>query len=287
MTSWVSTLRVTSLRLVRSLWYLYGPQGETRQLTNSAGTVTDTYSYTAYGSTVSASGSDANPFQYGGKFGYYTENNGVVLCGHRWYDTLALRWLSRDPIGYNGGDNLYAYCNDDPLKWNDAHGTQAGALAPVLQQGAGPIITEAQAAAAAAAAAAALGFEWLREHPVDWSGFNPGLMYPAPVPRFPAPPTAAKGDPPPNLSPGTTKNGAYRGAKRASGVPVCTHPSRVGPNVDDAGTTRPGEQIEFDQPNGRPPVIIRHEPGHDYPDDPTQDRGPHYNDSNGGHHDHP
>ena len=122
MTSWVSTLRVTSLRLVRSLWYLYGPQGETRQLTNSAGTVTDTYSYTAYGSTVSASGSDANPFQYGGKFGYYTENNGVVLCGHRWYDTLALRWLSRDPIGYKGGSNLYAYCNGDPVNGIDPSG---------------------------------------------------------------------------------------------------------------------------------------------------------------------
>ena len=122
MTSWVSTLRVTSLRLVRSLWYLYGPQGETRQLTNSAGTVTDTYSYTAYGSTVSSSTNDANPFQYGGKFGYYTENNGVVLCEHRWYDTLALRWLSRDPAGYEGGDNLYAYCGDDPVTGIDPSG---------------------------------------------------------------------------------------------------------------------------------------------------------------------
>ena len=35
-----------------SLWYAYGPQGETRQLTNSAGSVVDTYVYSAYGVLV-------------------------------------------------------------------------------------------------------------------------------------------------------------------------------------------------------------------------------------------
>ena len=109
----------------KSLWYAFGPQGETRQLTNSTGQVVDSYAYTAWGQALSSTGSDANPFQYGGKYGYYSEYGGSVLCGHRWYDTAALRWLSRDPIGYKGGDNLYAYCGDDPVNKVDPHGLQA------------------------------------------------------------------------------------------------------------------------------------------------------------------
>ena len=33
----------------KSLWYCFGPQGETRQLTDSAGAVADTYLYSPYG----------------------------------------------------------------------------------------------------------------------------------------------------------------------------------------------------------------------------------------------
>ena len=46
----------------QSFWYHYGPQGETRQLTNAAGTVTDTYFYSEYGLPIAGgTGSDPNP----------------------------------------------------------------------------------------------------------------------------------------------------------------------------------------------------------------------------------
>src|SRR5207244_2840989 len=48
----------------QSLWYHFGPQGETRQLTNSAGAVADTYLYSSYGVPISATGTDSNPFRY-------------------------------------------------------------------------------------------------------------------------------------------------------------------------------------------------------------------------------
>ncbi len=44
------------------------------------------------------------------------------MCGFRWYDPDLGRWLSRDPIGYGGGDNLYAYCDGDPLGFADPLG---------------------------------------------------------------------------------------------------------------------------------------------------------------------
>ena len=97
----------------QSFWYHYGPQGETRQLTNASGTVTDTYFYSDYGLPIAGgTGSAPNPFQFGGSVGYYTDPaaGGLVLCGQRWYSPRDGRWLSRDPEGYDGGANLYGYC---------------------------------------------------------------------------------------------------------------------------------------------------------------------------------
>ena len=95
-----------------SFWYAYGPQGETRQLVNASGAIADAYAYTPYGDQAagSSTGTDPNPFQFGGSVGYYTDPamQGLVLCGQRWYAPGYARWLSRDPEGYDGGANLYA-----------------------------------------------------------------------------------------------------------------------------------------------------------------------------------
>jgi RHS repeat-associated protein len=57
--------------------------------------------------------------------GYYTDPNmmGLVLCGQRWYQPENQRWMSRDPEGYGGGENLYAYCGDNPVAGVDPDGT--------------------------------------------------------------------------------------------------------------------------------------------------------------------
>lgn len=107
----------------KSLWYHFGPQGETRQLTDGTGSVVDAYVYSAYGQPIATAGTDANSFRYGGAYGYYTDNSaGQALCTHRWYDPNTARWLSRDPIGYDGGDNLYRYCGNAPTNHSDPSG---------------------------------------------------------------------------------------------------------------------------------------------------------------------
>lgn len=108
-----------------STWFHFGPQGETRQATNSAGTVIGTASYSPYGVPASTL---ATPFQFGSQFGYYTDYGNIILCGARWYDPAQGRWLIRDPIGYEGGENLYAYVGENPVSWCDPSGTDWTAI---------------------------------------------------------------------------------------------------------------------------------------------------------------
>lgn len=108
----------------KSLWYHFGPQGETRHLTDSTGAVADSYRYNAYGQPTATTGTDFNPFRYGGSVGYYTDANvaNLILAGHRWYSPGLYRWLTRDPISYDGGDNPYSYVGGNPIRFVDPTG---------------------------------------------------------------------------------------------------------------------------------------------------------------------
>lgn len=63
------------------------------------------------------------PYGYGGQSGYYTDREtGLQLLGFRYYDPAAGRFLTRDPIGYAGGANLYAYAGNSPVAFGDPSG---------------------------------------------------------------------------------------------------------------------------------------------------------------------
>jgi hypothetical protein len=49
-----------------------------------------------------------------------------VLATNRYYDPTEGRWLTRDPIGYAGGLNLYAYCGGNPVNLADPLGLCGG-----------------------------------------------------------------------------------------------------------------------------------------------------------------
>ena len=95
---------------------------------------------------------------------------------------------------------------------------------------------------------------------------------------------------PPNLSPpGAGRRGAFRQSKRDSGIPASQQPDRVTPNFDKRGNVQPGRTYEYSVPaegGGTRTVRIRDDSaGHVYPDDPRQNRGPHFNTEDGGHYD--
>jgi len=62
-----------------------------------------------------------NPFQYTGRD--YDPETGLRYYRARYYDPNAGRFLSEDPIGFDGNDvNFYAYVNNDPSNWFDLDG---------------------------------------------------------------------------------------------------------------------------------------------------------------------
>jgi RHS repeat-associated protein len=102
-----------------------GRRGETRQVTGSTGTVTDTYLYNAYGKQLASSGTNTTPHRYGGKYGYYNDGGvGLILAQQRWYSSALLRWMGRDAAHYSGGENLYGYVSQNPMKYFDSTGFQ-------------------------------------------------------------------------------------------------------------------------------------------------------------------
>ena len=54
---------------------------------------------------------------FGGEWGYYTDAEvGTQLLGHRFYDSGTGRFINRDPIEYEGGNNVYRYVDNDLAK---------------------------------------------------------------------------------------------------------------------------------------------------------------------------
>jgi RHS repeat-associated protein len=95
----------------------------TRGLSNGSQAITDAREYDAWGLTVAASGSTATPAGFVGGEGYQTDaDSGIMLLGERYYDPSLGRFISRDPIRYEGGWNLYGYCHDDPVNSIDPTG---------------------------------------------------------------------------------------------------------------------------------------------------------------------
>ena len=91
--------------------YYYHPDalGSTRELTDSNGDVVATYNYDAFGNTIASTGTVENPFRFTGNVGYYwDEELQTYHIRARNYQPTIGRWMSQDPIGFEGGVNLYA-----------------------------------------------------------------------------------------------------------------------------------------------------------------------------------
>jgi len=53
---------------------------------------------------------------------YEDAESGLCYNLHRYYELLVGRYLTTDPIGFDGGMNLYGYCFNDPVFRIDPHG---------------------------------------------------------------------------------------------------------------------------------------------------------------------
>jgi RHS repeat-associated protein len=88
----------------------------------STGEVVQKMNHDEFGKVLEDSNPGFTPFGFAG--GLYDSETKLVRFGARDYDSETGRWLSKDPIRFNGGDaNLYGYVLQDPINKIDPPGT--------------------------------------------------------------------------------------------------------------------------------------------------------------------
>jgi RHS repeat-associated protein len=100
--------------------------GSTLALTDETGVVTDEFAYMPYGYATHM-GTIDTPFQWLGGYGvYYDSTTDLHLTLHRAYSSSMKRFISPDPLGIDGGKNVYMWANMNPLSFVDPYGLCAG-----------------------------------------------------------------------------------------------------------------------------------------------------------------
>ena len=91
-------------------------------LLNGSGQVVNRYTYTPWGEVASAHETVVQPL------GYMARENdpvtGLYYVRARWYAAHLGRFVSEDPIGLEGGLNVYAYVGNSPLNGTDPSGLE-------------------------------------------------------------------------------------------------------------------------------------------------------------------
>ena len=108
-------------------WFvpLYDANGNITAYVSETGAVVAEYEYDAFGATISQSGMMADSFRHCFSTKPWIAALGVYDYGERMYSPELRRWLSRDPIGEEGGVNLYAMCGNDAVNGVDPLGLKA------------------------------------------------------------------------------------------------------------------------------------------------------------------
>ena len=86
----------------------------------SDGSVVQRIDYDEFGRVLADTNEGFQPFGFAG--GLYESATGLTRFGARDYDAFTGRWTVKDPIGFEGGMNLFGYVYNNPINLDDPYG---------------------------------------------------------------------------------------------------------------------------------------------------------------------
>lgn len=109
-------------------YFLPDHLGSTIGLTNASGSLVASENYDSFGNSTN---SLTTRYRYTGR--EYDSHTGLYYYRARWYDSRLGKFVSEDPIGFEGGDvNLYGYVKNNPVNFTDPFGEQPTIFFPRL-----------------------------------------------------------------------------------------------------------------------------------------------------------
>ena len=100
----------------------YDAYGNILGYRDAQGSVVAQYAYDAFGNTIAQFESKSDAFSLRFSTKYFDVKTGLYYYGYRYYHPSLMRWLTEDPIGVDGGINLYAFCENGSPFLIDATG---------------------------------------------------------------------------------------------------------------------------------------------------------------------
>ncbi|GBC62857.1 hypothetical protein DENIS_3841 [Desulfonema ishimotonii] len=103
-------------------WYYFlnDHLGTPQKLVDASGNVVWEAGYLPFGDVQIGRADVENNLRFPGQ--YYDAETGLHYNWHRYYDPGSGRYITGDPIGLEGGMNVYAYVNGNPVNWADPDG---------------------------------------------------------------------------------------------------------------------------------------------------------------------
>jgi RHS repeat-associated protein len=93
--------------------------GSVTAITNGAKNIVQSYIYESFGMLQPSTGF-RNSYTYTGR--EWDKESGLYYYRARYYDALEGRFISRDPIGFEGGINIYGYTSNNSINYKDPSG---------------------------------------------------------------------------------------------------------------------------------------------------------------------